>query len=260
MDVVKQILTEIINGKKKFTPASDSQSDLETFQSVAKVLIYADQQGWLDSFLPHPLNRNGKSYYDLILVQNGLSYEGELYLQNMSQDNNSNTGEAKYGSPKQYNFHQNVQISNKNDLGQREPLEQFREVKVFICHSSEDKEIVRELYRNLKNDGFIPWLDDEDISPGMEWEIEIKKAIHTSNIILVCLSNNSISKIGYVQKEIKFALDRADEFPEGNIYIIPVKFEKCKVPERLKKWQYVNVYEKDGYAKLKSSLEMYRKN
>ena len=60
-----------------------------------------------------------------------------------------------------------------------------------------------------------------------------------SQAVLVCLSNNAITKEGYVQKEIKYALDVADEKPEGVIYLIPVKLEPCQVPGRLSKWQWV---------------------
>lgn len=41
MDFIKQILTEISEGKKTFKPAGPSQSDMEDFQSVVKVLIHA---------------------------------------------------------------------------------------------------------------------------------------------------------------------------------------------------------------------------
>ncbi len=108
---IKQILTEIKNGKRKFAPASYSESDIETFQSDAKVLEYADQEGWLDSFLPHSSIRTGKSYYDLILVQKGLSYEGELHLQSMATDDNSNTEDAKSESYKQNNTSKNMEAS-----------------------------------------------------------------------------------------------------------------------------------------------------
>jgi len=91
MDIVKQILTEIMEGKKSFKPASDSQSDMEDFQSVAKIMIYADQQGWLNSFKVHREIRTANNWYDLILVQNGLSYEGKQYLQKMFADDNTNS-------------------------------------------------------------------------------------------------------------------------------------------------------------------------
>ena len=50
MDIVKHVLSEIKDGNSKFTPISDSKSDMEDFQAIAKLLIHADQQGWLNSF------------------------------------------------------------------------------------------------------------------------------------------------------------------------------------------------------------------
>jgi TIR domain len=72
--------------------------------------------------------------------------------------------------------------------------------------------------------------------------------------VLVCLSKASTSKIGFVNKEIKFALDAADERPEGERYLIPVLLEPCEVPDRLSVWHWVRLYESDGYNKLVVSL------
>ena len=37
-----------------------------------------------------------------------------------------------------------------------------RLLKVFLCHASQDKPIVRELYQRLLAEGWIdPWLDEE---------------------------------------------------------------------------------------------------
>jgi len=126
--------------------------------------------------------------------------------------------------------------------------------KVFLCHASEDKPSVRKLYHLLKSDGFNPWLDDEKLLPGQDWRLEIEKAVRKSNTIIVCLSAKSITKSGYVQKGIKYALDIADEKPEGEIYIIPAKLEECNVPYRLNRWHLVNLFEKDGYDRLLGSL------
>ena len=100
-----------------------------------------------------------------------------------------------------------------------------RELKAFLCHSSEDKPIVRELYSRLRQDGVNPWLDETDILPGQDWDMEIRLAVRDSDAILVCLSHSSVEKEGYIQKEIKFALDVADEKPEGTIFIIPIKLD-----------------------------------
>lgn len=127
-------------------------------------------------------------------------------------------------------------------------------MQVFLCHSSQDKKAVRALYRRLKDDGFDPWLDEENILGGVRWEPEIEKAVRQSDVVLVCLSREAASKRGFVQKEIKFALDVADEQPEGTIYLIPTKLEECEVPERLKGWQWVDLFAANGYDKLRRSL------
>ncbi|MGE0683266.1 MAG: SUMF1/EgtB/PvdO family nonheme iron enzyme [Candidatus Binatia bacterium] len=130
-----------------------------------------------------------------------------------------------------------------------------RKLKVFLCHSSGDKPTVRDLYQRLLADGFEPWLDEEDLLPGQHWELEIPRAVRAADAILVCLSHDSINKEGYVQKEIKEALDVADEKPEGVIFFIPARLEPCDLPTRLKRWQAVNLYEERGYGRLLRALQ-----
>ena len=50
MDIIRHILKKISEGKTTFKSASNSQSDMEDFQSVAKVFVHMNKQGWLDSF------------------------------------------------------------------------------------------------------------------------------------------------------------------------------------------------------------------
>lgn len=151
-----------------------------------------------------------------------------------------------------------VQISHSRDKGYyltfapnpaaRAPL------KIFLCHSSGDKKAVRRLHARLTKDGFLPWLDQQDLLPGQDWEAEIKKAVRNSDVILVCLSPSSITKQGFVQKEIRMALDVADEKPDGMIFIIPALLKACAVPDRLRQWQWIDLYKPRGYSKLLTSL------
>ena len=128
-------------------------------------------------------------------------------------------------------------------------------LRVFLCHASADKPAVRKLHRYLKQRGITPWLDELDLLPGQKWEIEIPKALHSSDVILVCLSKNSVTKEGYVQKEITFALDKASEKLEETIFIIPTKLEECEVPQRLRDYQWVDLFRNDGYKRLMQSLK-----
>jgi len=131
-----------------------------------------------------------------------------------------------------------------------------RPLRVFLCHSSSDKSQVRELFSQLKSTNAVdPWLDEEKLLPGQKWQAEIPKAVRNSDIILVCLSKNSIDKVGYIQKEIKVALDVADEQPEDSIFIIPARLEECIVPERLQQWQWVDLFEQKGMERLFKSFQ-----
>jgi len=127
-------------------------------------------------------------------------------------------------------------------------------IQVFLCHSSSDKPAVRQLYDRLVKDGFMPWLDEEDIHPGKEWQPAIREAIRLSDIVLVCLSNESVSRTGYVQREIREVLDVADARPEGKAFVVPARLEPCQIPERLAKWQCVDLYRSDGYRRLRVAL------
>jgi len=68
------------------------------------------------------------------------------------------------------------------------------------------------------------------------------------------MSASSIVKKGYLQKEIGLALDIAQEEPEGTIFIIPARLNECEVPDRLNRYQWVNLYEEKGYENLLRSL------
>lgn len=131
-----------------------------------------------------------------------------------------------------------------------------RPIRVFLCHASQDKPSVRGLYKRLNAEGWIdPWLDEEKLLPGQDWDLEIRKAIREADAILVVLSRKSITKEGYVQKEIKRALDIADEKPDGTIYIIPARLEEYDSPERLQRWHRVDLFDSKGYKRLLSALQ-----
>jgi class 3 adenylate cyclase len=114
--------------------------------------------------------------------------------------------------------------------------------RVFLCHSSGDKDEVRALFQRLKTDGVACWFDEDELRPGQNWDFEIRSAIRRAKYVLAILSQNSIAKTGYVQKELKRALDVADEQPEGSVFLIPVRLEECDVPERLRHLHWVDLF------------------
>src|SRR5687768_15998441 len=129
--------------------------------------------------------------------------------------------------------------------------------RIFLCHASEDKAQVREVYHRLRAiDGFEPWLDEEDLLPGQDWDHEIKRALKTSDFILIFFSRSWVARRGYVQREMKLALDAWQEVPEGTIHTIPVRIDACDVPESFRRYQWVNLFEPNGFDRIVRAIRV----
>ena len=114
---------------------------------------------------------------------------------------------------------------------------------VFISYAREDAEHADRLYNDLKAGGLIPQRDKDAILPGYNWEIAIRKTIKNSQFFIPLFSSNSVDKIGYVQKELKYVIDNFDEFPESQIYVIPARLDNCQISYRkLEDIQYIDLF------------------
>lgn len=128
-----------------------------------------------------------------------------------------------------------------------------KQLRVFLCHARQDEDAARDLYSRLKSDGIDPWLDKEKLLPGRNWDEEIRKSVQSSDIVLVCHSK-SFSRAGYRQKEVRIALETAELQPPNEIFIIPARFEDCKILPSLTKWQWVDLFDERGYRMLMLAL------
>ena len=132
--------------------------------------------------------------------------------------------------------------------------ESKRRLGVFLCHAHTDREIVHKLYDRLVKDGIHAWLDVERLQPGQDWEREIRKAILESQVVIVCLSRAFNKQRGYRHEELKIASQKANLLSNGEIFMIPVRLEKCDLPESLRHLQRVDLFEAGGYKKLVHAL------
>lgn len=126
--------------------------------------------------------------------------------------------------------------------------------QIFLCYAREDEDQVKELYRNLQNSGFKPWMDKVDLVGGERWRLIIQDTIPKCEFFVACLSKNSKDKRGFLQREISIALDVLRERLEKDIYIIPLRLEECEVPESLSPHQWVDYFREDGWNRLLKSL------
>ncbi len=135
-----------------------------------------------------------------------------------------------------------------------------RPLKVFLCHSSGDKPAVRELYHKLAAEGWIdPWLDARKLLPGQDWRTSIEEAVELADNVVICLSNASVDKEGFIQKELRYAKEISLEKPEGTIFLIPLRLDDCEVPRGLRFLQWVDYFgehKEPNYQILLESLKI----
>jgi ActR/RegA family two-component response regulator len=98
-------------------------------------------------------------------------------------------------------------------------------------------------------------MDREDITPGEKWRISITRAIKHSSFFLACLSVNSVDRRGFLQREIKQALDICQELLDSDIYLIPIRLEDCEIPESLREYQAVDLFKEYGLTRLLDAIK-----
>jgi hypothetical protein len=87
-------------------------------------------------------------------------------------------------------------------------------LKAFLCYCAEDKPRVREPGRQLRALGVTTWLDEETTCYSRVSGRDSQGSRGSGRYN--CLSLGSFhNKTGFIQKEIRLALDMADEHPPG---------------------------------------------
>jgi hypothetical protein len=130
-----------------------------------------------------------------------------------------------------------------------------QKTNIFLIHAHSDKETVRKLYQRLIDVGLNAWLDAERLQPGQDWQNEIRNAILKCDVVIVCLSNGFDKQRGYRHEELKLALEKANFLPDDEVFIIPVRLEKCDMPESLRHLHRVDLFKAGGYKKLVRALQ-----
>ena len=127
-------------------------------------------------------------------------------------------------------------------------------LQIFLCHAHRDSETVHKVHRRLMEAGIHAWLDVEDLQPGQDWQHEIRKAILKSDVVIVFLSREFNKQPGYRHEEMRIALEKAKLIDDA-ISIIPVRLERCDMPESLSHLHRLDLFEPSGFRKLLRALK-----
>jgi len=126
---------------------------------------------------------------------------------------------------------------------------------IFLSYVSEDRDRVEPYYELLKNHGHDPWMDSKNILGGQNWDYEIRLALDRSEIIIVFVSEQSVDKKGYAQREIALAVNKSEEKLVGDIYIIPIQLDDGDYPYLLKGIQFLQANKGDVADALLASVD-----
>jgi hypothetical protein len=127
----------------------------------------------------------------------------------------------------------------------------------FISYASEDRPRVRPVKARLQSDfpGAKFWFDQDELLPGDNWDLKIRKAKDHAKGVIPFLSASSVAKEGYIQKEFKWFTDRAKEMPDGHSFLFPVRLEECEIPYQMMEWQACDLFDgEEAYQRLKLAL------
>lgn len=110
--------------------------------------------------------------------------------------------------------------------------------KVFLSHSSEDKEFVSKFDQYLRAFGVDTFLDGRDIDIGADIVHEIYKGIEKSSFILYFISLASINS-EWVQEELSIA--KMKEKSKKSVKILPILIEDIKeIPTAIQSKRYAD--------------------
>ena len=86
-------------------------------------------------------------------------------------------------------------------------MSEFSAIKIFLAYAEVDEAEVRELYFRLKENGYQPWMEAEDIEVGQNRQDTIDKAISEADLFIACFSSDSVDQSGQFMKQLRRGLD-----------------------------------------------------
>jgi hypothetical protein len=102
----------------------------------------------------------------------------------------------------------------------------------FLCYARADQDFALRIATDLRAAGAPVWVDQFDIPPSQHWDRSVDAAVRGATGLLAILSPRSVASEN-VLDEISLAINSGKR-------IIPVLYEKCTLPLRLTRVQFID--------------------
>lgn len=115
---------------------------------------------------------------------------------------------------------------------------------VMLCHNGADKNMVREIGQALRAEGILPWLDQLDLPPFVDWQKELEKVITTVKSAAIFVGPSGVGP--WERMEVRSLLS---EFVKRDIRMGLVYLPGCpddvEIPSFLKIFNWVDFRQTD---------------
>jgi len=139
-----------------------------------------------------------------------------------------------------------------------------RPLRVFLCHSSNDKPVARDLYRRLDAEGWMDiWFIEAKLLPSQNWDFEIRQGVENADVVIALLSKNSTTREAHIYPDLGFVFDLLQSQQKKEILVIPLRLDTSDVPANLATYEVINYFPKSRrqtvYSSLSERLKSYAK-
>lgn len=97
---------------------------------------------------------------------------------------------------------------------------QTRDFDVFLCHNGNDKDDVKKIAQSLIDEGYLPWLDQWELPPGIPWQRRLEEEIGRIRSAAVFVGKDGVGP--WQREELDLFLR---EFQNRRCPVIPVILE-----------------------------------
>ncbi|HET9909274.1 MAG TPA: SUMF1/EgtB/PvdO family nonheme iron enzyme, partial [Anaerolineales bacterium] len=120
-------------------------------------------------------------------------------------------------------------------------MTESRSLRVFLCHSSRENSVARELYRQLDTEEWLDvWFVEERLLPSQEWGPEIKKGVKNADALIVLISRNFDAE----EKNSYPSWDFVREELHEKVLVLPLLLDEFDLPASMNTWESIIFYPK----------------
>jgi hypothetical protein len=104
--------------------------------------------------------------------------------------------------------------------------------RVFVSYVHDDSAVVDQLCADLENAGIHTWRDIDQLKPGDDWKITIRRAIQTGTGFIACFSRRSEDRSrSYMREELVLAIEELRQRPTDSGWFMPVVLDDVTLPD-----------------------------